>query len=380
MRVIIAPDSYKGCLTAIEVAQAMEKGILRADSRIEVDKIPMADGGEGTVNTLLMALGGQTVRLKVHGPLGNKIDSFYGVTPDGNTALIEMAAASGLPLITLQQRAPLATTTYGTGELMRDALKRGCRNIIIGIGGSATNDGGMGMAQALGVVFRDKAGKELDMGCGALLARVHEIDTSRVMPELKEATVNVACDVNNPLCGEQGAAAVYGPQKGATPELVAELDENLRHFAGIVRAQLGKDILDVPGSGAAGGLGGGLLAFTNASLRPGIEIVVEFSNMAARMADADAVFTGEGQTDFQTIYGKVPAGIGRVAKPLGIPVICLSGSLRKGYDEVYDYGVTSVFSIINKPMTLPEAIRRAAELIEESAFSAMRMLLATIKA
>ncbi|MGI6004387.1 MAG: glycerate kinase [Christensenellales bacterium] len=375
MRVVIAPDSYKGALSAIEIANAIEAGVLAADPEANVDKIPMADGGEGTVNTLLMSMGGKTVSVQVHDPLGRMVDSYYGITEDGTTAMIEMAAASGLPMLTKEERSPLTTTTYGTGELMIHALDAGCSRIIIGIGGSATNDGGLGMAQALGIVFRDENGEALGMVGGGSLKKVKSIDVSGAHEALSRCDIQVACDVNNPLCGPNGAAAVFGPQKGATPSLVAELDENLAYFAKLIKKQLDRDVLDVPGAGAAGGLGAGLMAFTNARLRPGIEITVEASRMSERIAKADLVFTGEGQTDFQTMYGKVPVGIGRVAKEHNVPVICLSGAIRKGYEEVYDHGVTAAFSIITKPMTLTESIENTTLNLRRAATACMRLMM-----
>ena len=378
MRVLIAPDSFKGSLSAIEVADAMAKGVLLADPGIEVDKVPMADGGEGTVDSLLVANGGKKVYTRVLDPLSRTIDSFYGITGNG-IGLIEMAAASGLPLIDSKERDPLHTTTYGTGMLIKEALLSGCRHIIIGIGGSATNDGGMGMAQALGVVFKDGDGNVIETGDGASTGLVKDIDVSGLLPELEGAVIDVACDVTNPLCGPTGASAVFGPQKGATPELIAKLDANLSHFAQVIHRVLGKNVADIPGAGAAGGLGAGLMAFTNAKLRPGCEIVIEATGLKDRMSRCDFVLTGEGQTDFQTIYGKVPVGIGDVAKELGVPVICLSGSVRTGFEEIYNRGVTSALSIATRPMTLSECISRSAVLLERNACALTRLVLALKK-
>ncbi len=373
MRVLIAPDSYKGCLSAIEVADAIERGVLAAVPDAVVDKVPMADGGEGTVDALLVAIGGKKVSVRVRDPLGREVDSFYGLTNDG-VALIEMAAASGLPMLDKDERDPLHTTTYGTGQLIRAALEAGCRHIIIGIGGSATNDGGMGMAQALGVVFRDKDDQIIETGDGASTARVCSIDVSGLLPAVGDAVIDVACDVSNPLCGPTGASAVFGPQKGATPELIAQLDANLSHFARTIKACLGRDVAEIPGAGAAGGLGAGLMAFTPARLRPGCDIIIEAADLKARIAQSDLVFTGEGQTDFQTIYGKVPAGIGNVAKPLHVPVVCLSGAVRHGFEEIYDCGVTAALSITTRPMTLAESIRRAPVLLERNARAVTRLV------
>ena len=373
MKVLIAPDSYKGCLSAIEVAEAIERGVLAAVPDAQVDKVPMADGGEGTVDALLVAIGGKKVPVRVLDPLGREVESFYGVTTDG-VALIEMAAASGLPMLDKDERDPLHTTTYGTGQLIRAALEAGCRHIIIGIGGSATNDGGMGMAQALGAVFRDKDGAIIERGDGESTGLVCDIDVSGMMPELSDCVIDVACDVSNPLCGATGASAVFGPQKGATPELIAQLDANLAHYARVINACLSRDVAQIPGAGAAGGLGAGLMAFTNAKLRPGCDIVIEAARLAERIAQCDLVFTGEGQTDFQTIYGKVPAGIGTVAKSVGVPVVCLSGAVRHGFEEIYECGVTAALSITTRPMTLAESIKRAPVLLERNARAITRLV------
>ncbi len=373
MRVLIAPDSFKGCLSAIEVAEAIERGVKLAVPDAVVDKVPMADGGEGTVDALLVAIGGKKVPVMVLDPLGRETESFYGIAEDG-TAIIEMAAASGLPMIKTEERDPLHATTYGTGQLIRAALQAGSKHIIIGIGGSATNDGGMGMAQALGVKFLDANGNEIKTGDGASTALVEDIDVSGVMPQLANCVIDVACDVTNPLCGDTGASAVFGPQKGATPELIAQLDAGLAHYAGVIARKLGRNVIDVPGAGAAGGLGAGLLAFTPAQLRPGCDIVIEATRMKERMAACDLVFTGEGQTDFQTIYGKVPAGIGGVAKDLNVPVVCLSGAVRSGSENLYDAGITALVSIATRPMALAESLKRAATLLERNARAITRLV------
>ncbi|MCG0276023.1 MAG: glycerate kinase [Thermosediminibacteraceae bacterium] len=375
MRVAIAPDSFKGSLTSVQAANAIERGIMRAASStgvyVEVHKVPMADGGEGTVEAVICAAGGRIVKTRVFDPLGRETDSFFGVLPDG-TGVIEMAAASGLNLLKPEERNPMMTTTYGTGQLIKAALDYGCRKLIIGIGGSATNDGGVGMAQALGVRFLDAQGKDIGFG-GGELSKIERIDISGLDPRVKEAKITVACDVKNVLCGPQGASAVYGPQKGATPEMVKILDENLRHLAEVIEKDLGNDIAEVPGSGAAGGLGAALMVFLNAKLRPGIEIIMDITHFSDKVSNADLVITGEGCTDYQTLFGKVPYGIGKIAKRFNKPVICISGSLGENYQKVYDAGITALFSIINKPMTLEEAMKRGGELLEEAAENVFRV-------
>ncbi len=319
MLIVVAPDSYKGSVSALGVAQAMARGILRVFPEAEVRQIPIADGGEGTVDALVAATGGAIRNAEVTGPLGEKITAHWGILGDGRTAVIEMAAASGLPLVPPAQRDPRITTSFGTGELIRAALDAGLRSIIIGIGGSATNDGGVGMAQALGARFFDAEGHPLPPG-GAALARLQTIDLSGIDARLGEAQITVACDVDNPLCGARGASAVFGPQKGATPETVAELDAALAHFADCARQATGRDVALLPGAGAAGGLGAGLMYFTAAKLRPGVEIVLEAVGFADLVEDAAFVVTGEGRTDFQTAFGKAPVGVAKLAKRFGIPV------------------------------------------------------------
>ncbi len=372
MKIVIAPDSFKGSLSALEVAKSIQKGILNVDETIETVIVPMADGGEGTVQSLIDASGGKIVDLKVHDPLFREINSFYGIMGDGVTAVIEMAAASGLPLLNPEERNPLLTTTYGTGELIKDALNRGCKNFIIGLGGSATNDGGCGMAQALGVKFLDENGNELDMS-GDQLSNIWSIDLSGIDMRIKNASFLAACDVDNPLCGAKGASAVYGPQKGASEKDVITLDNGLNHFAQIVKQQLKLDIKDVPGSGAAGGLGAGVLIFLNARLERGITIVTRTTQLAEKMDGADLVITGEGKIDFQTAFGKTPFGVAQIAKTKNIPVIVLAGSLGEGYQSLYEKGFDGIFSIIDKPMSLQEAIDQAAKLLENAAENVVRL-------
>lgn len=377
MKVIIAPDSFKGCLSAKQAALAIERGIKKAVSNglsLETIKIPMADGGEGTVEAIIEAVGGNIISDAALDPLGKEIKAFYGVLPD-NTAVIEMAAASGLNLIDASERNPLRTTTYGTGQLILSGLKRGCQRFIIGIGGSATNDCGAGMAQALGVKLSDRDGHEIGFG-GGELDKVAKIDLSTLHPSIKTAKFTIASDVKNPLCGPNGASYVYGPQKGATPDIVKILDNNLNHFAEVIKKDMGKDLLNVPGAGAAGGLGAGLLTFLNADIKSGIDIVMEVADFEAKIKNADYVITGEGATDFQSMFGKVPFGIAQVAKKWGKPVLCISGTLGTGYEKLYDVGITSLFSIVNKPMALDEAIQRGEELLEKVTENIFRLIAA----
>jgi len=377
MKIIVAPDSFKGSLTSMQAAEAIERGIKKAaltsKENVEIIKVPMADGGEGTVEAIISAVGGKIIQTKVFDPLGRKIDSFFGVLPD-NTAVIEMAAASGLNLLTVEERNPMKTTSYGTGQLIKEALDIGCKNIIIGIGGSATNDGGVGMAQALGVEFLDKEGKQIGFG-GQELSKIYIIDISNLDIRVKNAKFTIASDVKNPLCGSEGASAIYGPQKGATPEMIKILDKNLDHLAKIIKRDLGKDIKDLPGAGAAGGLGAALMAFLDAQLRPGIEIVMELSNFKEKVKDADIIFTGEGSTDYQTKFGKVPFGVGQVARKYNKPVVCVSGSLLEGHEQLYEYGISAMFSILNKPMDLKEAMERGEELLYKTSENLFRLLL-----
>jgi glycerate kinase len=365
MRIVVAPDSYKGSVSALGVAQAMERGILHVFPEADVRKIPIADGGEGTVEALITATRGTLRRQEVTGPLGESVMAHWGVLGDGRTAVIEMAAASGLPLLTPEQRNPRLSTTYGTGELIRAALDAGLRRIIIGIGGSATNDGGAGMARALGARFTADDGRELPDG-GAALARLRHIDLAGLDPRLKETQITVACDVDNPLCGPRGASAVFGPQKGATPEIVAELDAALGHFASIAQEATGRAAAELSGAGAAGGLGAGLMFFTPAKLKLGVEIVLDAVDFAGVVKDAAFVMTGEGRTDFQTAFGKAPVGVARVAKQFNVPVFCVSGGLGDGAGDVLAQGVDAVMSICDRPLTLDACMSTGGTLIESA--------------
>jgi glycerate kinase len=374
MKVIIAPDSFKGNLTAVEVANHIEKGVLSAGPDIIVRKIPVADGGEGTVDAMITGAGGNKVHTRVNGPLMDEIDSFFGVLGDGKTAVIEMATASGLTLVPPGKMNPLETTTYGVGQLILAALDMGCSKIIIGLGGSSTNDGGMGMAQALGAVFYDENMKPLGIG-GKYTGLVRSVDLSMLDRRLSSTNVIAACDVSNPLCGPNGASAVFGPQKGATPEMVKFLDSSLLNYGSVLEGVTGKKIISVPGSGAAGGLGAGLLAFAGAEMKPGIEIVLDSCDAENHIMDSDLVITGEGKTDAQTAFGKVPAGIASLASKYNVPVVCLSGGLGDDYEEVYKCGIDAAFSNVPDAMSLEEAKARSGEFLEKTARSIMRLVL-----
>lgn len=369
MKIVIAPDSFKGSLDARDVADCIENGIRRVYDNIEIVKVPMADGGEGTVHCLCTKI----EKVTVNDPLMRKIESFYGIMDDGRTAVIEMAAASGLPLLSAEERNPCKTTTYGTGELVQHALDKGCRRFIIGIGGSSTNDAGTGMLKALGVKFIDEQGKELEAG-GASLTNLNTIDISNIDYRVKECEFIVACDVDNPLCGERGASAIFGPQKGATEEMVYILDKALNQFAYVVRRDFQIEIENTAGSGAAGGLGAGMLAFMDAKLRKGIDIVIENTKLEEKMKGANLVFTGEGMIDYQTQYGKTPYGVAQIAGKHNIPVIGIAGGLGKNAEAMYKKGFASLFSIVNKPMELQTAIDNARELIEDTAERVARVI------
>jgi len=374
MKIIIASNSFKGCCSSLDAAAAFEKGVLRAAPESEIVKIAVADGGEGTVDALIAGLSGDRCSVSVSGPTGDKVNALYGII-NSTTAIIEMAAASGLTLIPECKQDPLYTSTYGTGELILDALRHGCRKIVIGIGGSATNDGGMGMAQALGVLFLDKNGSPL--GSGAIeLGKLDKIDCSMVDKRLCGCEVVALCDVANPLTGPDGASYVYGPQKGAHQSELYLLDANMIHFADVIKKQLGKDVLDIPGGGAAGGLGAGLIAFCNAKLQSGIETILGISGLESHLVNADLVITGEGRIDRQTAFGKVPAGVAGIAKKHGVPVIAIVGSIGDGAQSVYSTGVDSILSIVRSPMTLNDSIRDFPILAADAAERLMRIVMA----
>ncbi|WP_069805084.1 glycerate kinase [Thermogemmatispora onikobensis] len=374
MRIVIAPQALKGSLTAPEAARAIAGGFQKVLPTAELDLVPIADGGEGTVEALVSATGGQLLHAQVTGPLGEPVEATFGLLGDGQTAVIEMAACAGLPLVPPERRDPRLTTTYGVGELIRAALDSGCRHLIIGIGGSATNDGGAGMAQALGVRLLDAEGKDLPYG-GAALAGLARIVPDGIDPRLQECRIEVACDVTNPLCGPQGASAVYGPQKGASPEMVAQLDAALAHYAGIIQRDLGRDVRNLPGAGAAGGLGASLLAFLQATLRPGADLVLEAVGLAKRLQGASLLVTAEGQIDRQTAYGKSVGAVASLAQRCGVPVLALAGSLGEEYQVVYALGVEAVMTLLAAPLSLNEAMTQAASLLADASERAARLLL-----
>ncbi len=370
MKVVIASDSFKGSNSSIKVAEAMERGIKKVDPDLDVVKLPVADGGEGLVQALVPDQE-KWVYVDVTGPMGKPAKAEYALYKD-NTAVIEMASASGLPMAG-DEKDPSLATTFGTGQLMKDALERGCRTLLIGIGGSATNDGGCGMARALGARFLDASGAEVE-AVGGNLDKIADIDLSGIHPALKETVIKVACDVDNPLCGEHGASAIYGPQKGATPEMVKLLDANLAHLAGVVENITGQNMAEVPGAGAAGGLGFGLMAFCGGTLEKGIDLVLDSVGFDEALEGADLVITGEGRIDGQSVRGKVPVGIAARAKKKNLPVLVIAGDIGPGISNLYEYGIDAVMSTVNKAMPLKEALERSTELLEDGAERAFRMV------
>lgn len=361
MKIIIAPDSFKGSLSSADVADSIESGIKKAIDA-DIVKLPMADGGEGTVDALISATGGNIYHAKVTGPLGENINAKYGILGDGRTGVVELAAASGLTLIPDDKRNPAYASTYGTGLLIKEALDKGISNLIICLGGSATNDGALGIMQALGVDFYDKSGKSLGQG-GLELKKLDRIDASNLDKRLKKLDIQIACDVDNPLCGLNGASFVFGPQKGASMQMCGELDEALLNYAEVIKRQFGIDI-DVPGAGAAGGAAGGLIAFTGAHLERGIEIVLKTLDFDDKIKDADIIITGEGKIDEQTAHGKTIFGIARHAALYKVPVIAIAGTIENGAKIMHQYNISSMFSIINRPLLLDDAIRNSYKLIE----------------
>lgn len=357
MKIVLAPDSYKNSLTAKQVAQSMKKGFEKVYPDAEFVNVPMADGGEGTVQSLVDARNGQMITETVVNPLGNQTQAQYGLIDDGQVAVIEMAQASGIQFINQFTQNPYVTTTFGTGELIKSAIKKGAKTIIIGIGGSATNDGGAGMAQALGAHLLDEKGEELQYG-GAMLKKLDHIDTSEMLPELKDVKIVIASDVTNPLTGENGASHVFGPQKGASPEMADFLDEALSHYADVLKRDLGKDLEQTPGAGAAGGLGAGLLAFTNSQMRSGVDIVVDYTGLKNIVQDADVVITGEGQIDFQTKFGKTPIGVAKATKAVNLnaTVIAIAGSVGEKISELYPLGIDAIFTCVPGVEDLSKAI------------------------
>lgn len=371
--IILAPDSFKESMTAKEVCIAMENGIKKANSKITCIHVPMADGGEGTMQSLVDATDGMKYSVNVVGPLGNEIEAEYGILGDGETGILEMASASGMQLVPPDKRNPLVTTTYGTGQLIKACLDRNIKRLLIGIGGSATNDGGAGVVQALGGNLLSKEGSEIGFG-GGELAKLSSIDLADFDSRLKNIKVEVACDVTNPLCGLKGASNVFGPQKGADPQMIDILDENLRHYADIIKEQFGKEVIDVPGAGAAGGLGAGLMAFLDGTLKNGIDMVVEYSKLEEKIKSADMVWTGEGSIDFQTQYGKTPLGVARVAKKYDKPVIALAGKVGSNIGALYDMGIDSIFCIMRGVATLEEALKDGKGNIEKTSENIIRLL------
>lgn len=370
---VVAPDSFKESMTAKEVCNAMEKGIKEADSAAEVIKVPMADGGEGTVDSLVDVTHGQRVIVEVTGPLGNKISAYYGILGNGTTAVIEMAKASGLEIVEKKKRNPMITTTFGTGELIRDALDHNVKEIIIGLGGSSTNDGGSGMAQALGAKLLDQNNHQIPFG-GGNLDKLDKIDISNLDSRLQDVKIILASDVTNPLIGKEGASRVFGLQKGATPEMVEKLENNLQHYAEIVKRDLNKDVASLSGAGAAGGLGAGLMAFTTCEMRRGVDLAIEVTKLEEKIRDADYVFTGEGGTDFQTKFGKTPYGVAKLGKKYHKPVISLAGYLGEGIDSLYSEGFTAIFGIIPGACDLSTALKNGPSNVARTTENIVRLL------
>lgn len=374
MKVVVAIDSFKGSLSSLEAGQAVKDAVLRVDPEAEVIVRPLADGGEGTVEAMAIGLGGEMIEAEVTGPLGEPVRAKYCIVK-GSTAVIEMAAAAGLPLVPSELRDPMFTTTYGVGELIRHAIARGCRSFIVGIGGSATNDGGVGMLSALGFEFLDKNGQIIPRGAYGLES-LASISAENVLPELRECSFRVACDVNNPLCGERGCSAVYGPQKGATPESVKFMDVCLAEYADIAKSVFPAADPEYPGAGAAGGLGFAFMTFMNASLESGIGIILDETELESHIADADIVVTGEGRIDFQTAMGKAPIGVAKLAKKHGKRVVAFAGCVTEDAEECNNHGIDAFFPIIRGITTLDEALDRnnAYNNLKATAYQVFRIL------
>lgn len=375
MRIVTAIDSFKGSLTSIEAGEAVKKGILKVNKDAEVHVRPLADGGEGTVDTLVSGMNGIIQEVTAAGPLGKAVNCQYGIIEDTKTAVIEMSGAAGITLVPDSQRNPLHTTTYGVGEVIKDAIEKGCRRFIVGIGGSATNDGGVGMLQALGYEFINKEGKEVPHGAVGL-KELRTIKDEKVLPELKDCTFKIACDVTNPLCGEKGCSAIFGPQKGATPEMVEMMDKWLATYADIAKEKYAKADADYPGTGAAGGMGFAFLTFTNAELKSGIDIVLEETNLEEYVKGADLVITGEGRLDGQTAFGKAPAGVAKLAKKYDIPVIAFAGSVTKDAVKCNEIGIDAYFPILREVVTLDKAMNseNAKENLRDTAEQVIRLI------
>ena len=371
---VLAPDSFKESMSAKVACNAMERGIRKVFPNAEIIHVPMADGGEGTIDALVDGNEGTRVEVTVSGPLPTeKVTTYYGLLADKKTAVIEMAKANGIELLAEEKRNPLVTSTYGTGEMIQAALDQGVKTIIIGIGGSVTNDGGAGMAQALGVRFFDSENRELPMGGGALAA-LSRIDTTELDPRIKETEIIIASDVTNPLTGPKGASVVFGPQKGATPEMVEELDKALAHYAEVIERDLGVEIKEQPGAGAAGGLGAGLLVFTEAKMQSGIELVIELTHLEEKIVQADYVFTGEGGMDFQTKFGKTPYGVAKIAKKYNKPVLACAGYIGEQVEVLYEEGITAIFGILAKAGSLDEALKSGEANLERTVENIVRIL------
>lgn len=378
MQIVVAPDSFKECLTATQVAAAISEGIKHVISEAGIINIPMADGGEGTVEALVVATGGKIIPVLSVDALNRPIQSFYGVLGDQKTAVIEMAAASGLELLAPNERNPLFTSTYGTGLLLKAAMEAGYTQIILSIGGSATNDGGAGMAQALGFELLDKNGNQIGQG-GGFLGELNTINRSNVHPFLQNVNITVACDVRNPLLGASGATFVYGPQKGATHEMIETLEKNMSHFAQIIHQEFGIDMSAIPGAGAAGGLGAGLMTFCHVVLSSGFELISKLTHLEEHIRQASLVFTAEGKIDSQTAYGKTVSGVAQLAKKYHVPVIALSGIVTDDLTDLYNQGVTSIFAIGNQPMSIEESKANAAKLLAGTSERIMRLVLGLAK-
>tara|TARA_R110002049_G_scaffold1537_4_gene11877 strand:+ start:33216 stop:34355 length:1140 start_codon:yes stop_codon:yes gene_type:complete len=373
IKILVAPDSFKESLSAIKVSNAITKGILNIIPDADVTQIPLSDGGEGLLDILINALGGKRISVIVKDPLNRNIQAEYGILNDNLTAIIEIAKASGLELLDDDERNPMLTSSFGTGQLIKDALDHGCKSIIIGIGGSATNDGGMGMVKALGGKFLDNKNEEVQEG-GGLLDQICKIDLSKFDKRIGNCEIVVACDVTNPLTGQKGASFVYGEQKGGTPEQLKILDKNLKRYASIIRECIGIEVETIEGAGAAGGIGAGLIAFFNAELKSGIDLIIETLEIDKLIKNADLVITGEGKIDKQTLNGKTILGIASVGKKYKVPVIAITGKMGNNIDEIYKLGITAIFSIVNKPMTLEEAINNVEYLIQSCAENIIRTI------
>ena len=373
MKIVVAPDSFKESMRAKEVALAIEEGVRKVFPQADVIRVPMADGGEGTVESLVESRRGRMIRKKVTSPLGRKIYASFGILEEELIAVVEIAQSSGLSLVRPRERNPLSATSYGAGELIKEALDRGCRKIIVGIGGSATVDGGAGMAQALGAQLLDKRGRQVSFGGGSL-DKIAHIDMEQFDARIDDTEVVVACDVDNPLCGLEGAARVYGPQKGATPEMVEILDRNLAHFARMIKKFLDKEVADTPGAGAAGGLGAGLIAFLGAKLESGIGLMMDASNLGEKLEGADLLISGEGRIDEQTVRGKTPMGVTERAKKVNIPVILIGGEIRIKSNILYGKGVDALISSVDRVSSLSEVMKNSRQALVDASERAMRLV------